>query len=62
MADDKKIKTINITEITYGLCPAELNITFNEAIQSIDLNKIILTDISWPNVTTGFRITAVQAS
>lgn len=59
---DTNKKNINITEITYGECPPELHIVMDETIQSVDLHKIILSDLSWPNVVTGLKIMAVQTS
>lgn len=58
----KKIKSIDITEITFGQYPAELTINFNEPIQSVNLNKITLTDIPFPSAITGFKLKSVNAS
>ena len=58
---DKK-KSLDIATITYGECPPELTITFNQTIRSIDLHKIALLDVKVPNIITGLKITAIQAS
>lgn len=60
--NDKKKRSIDVTEITYGDCPPELTITFNETIETIDLNKIVIGDVEVPNVITGLKIVAVEAA
>lgn len=57
-----KTKSINIVEITYGQCPPELTITFDETIQSLDLHKILITDVKVPNIVTGLKIEAIEAN
>jgi hypothetical protein len=53
-------KELNISEITYGTCPPEMTIVFNETVRSVDLNRIVLMDIRVPNSVSGLKLTAVQ--
>lgn len=62
LMESKKTKSLDVTEITFGECPPELTINFDETIHSVDLNKIVLTDIKIPNVITGLRIRPIQTS
>lgn len=57
----KTARSISVKEITYGQCNDELTIVFDETIQSVNLNKIILVDRPYPNIVTGFRVRAIQA-
>lgn len=56
----KKTRDITVEEITYGQCPAELTITFNETVRSVNLNKIIIGDITIPGVVSGLKLSSIQ--
>lgn len=57
-----KKKDLEIEEITYGECPKEITISFSKPVRYLDLHKIIIQDIKTPNIVTGLKIVAVEAS